>query len=232
MCVRYTLHKPDAAIVAIAKALGVHLDSSDWLQPRYNVAPSQTMPIVMEKARVARVQSMRWGLLPPADRDQVKKRTLTNARAETMTQWPAFRTAAAQRRCLVPANGFYEFKDVGWRKEPYVFMLRDEKPFALAGLWEEPLEGMPPTFCIVTTEPNATMEPIHHRMPLVLTAETMGRWLGEGRLPEKSLEDLTRPVSAELLIARRVNTHVNYVRHEGPMCLAPPEEDPPELALG
>jgi len=231
MCTRYTLHKPDAAVRAVAESLGVTLEFAEPFVPHYNVAPSVAAPVILAEAGAPRLRALRWGLLPPADRGRPAPRLLPNARAESMTKLPAFRAAAAERRCLVPANGFYEFKDLGRRKEPYLFTLRDEAPFAFAGLWEPPDGERPGTFCILTTEPNATVAPIHNRMPIVLTGGRLGRWLGERPLAAADLEELIRPAPADLLVPRRVDPYVNNSRHEGPQCLAPPPAEPPELGL-
>jgi putative SOS response-associated peptidase YedK len=204
MCVRYTLHRPDAAIAAVADALGVQLDARDWMEPpRYNVALSQVAPVVFKDGYTPRLERMRWGLVPPADRSLPRRRALGNARLETLSRLPAFRAAAAARRCLVPVNGFYEYKDLGRRKQPYVFMLRDGEGFALAGLWETPLDGLPPSFCVVTTAPNAAMAGVHDRMPLVLTGPAMGLWLGERPLEEAALQRIRQPLPADLLVAPR-----------------------------
>ena len=233
MCVRYTLHRPDAAIATVAKALGVRLDPKDWIQPsRYNVALSQVAPVVRAEDGAPRLRPMQWGLVPPADRGLPRRRPLGNARLETLARLPAFRAAAAARRCLVPVNGFYEYKDLGSRKQPYVFMQPDGEPFALAGLWEPPLEGLPPSFCVVTTAPNSVMTGIHDRMPLVLTGSSMGLWLGEQPLEAAALRRIEAPLPAELLVARRVNAYVNNSRNEGPRCLEPPDPEPPEFDFG
>ncbi len=233
MCVRYTLHRPDAAIETVAKALGVRLDTEDWIQPpRYNVALSQTAPVVQADGGAPRLRPMQWGFVPPADHGSPRRRALGNARLETLARLPAFRAAAADRRCLVPVNGFYEYKDLGRRKQPYVFMLPDGEPFALAGLWEPPQGGLPPSFCVVTTAPNAAMAGIHDRMPLVLTGPAMGLWLGDRPLEAAALRQIGRALPSELLVARQVNAYVNSSRNEGPRCLEPPDPEPPEFDFG
>lgn len=231
MCTRYTLHKPADALRAVAGSLGVSLEFAEPFLPRFNMAPSIVAPVILAEEGAPRLRALRWGLLPPADRGRPGQRMLPNARAESMTKLPAFRAAAAERRCLVPANGFYEFKDLGRRKEPHLFTLPDEAPFAFAGLWEPPEGEMPGTFCILTTEPNAAMAPIHNRMPVVLTGGALGRWLGECPLAAEALEELIRPPPPDFLVSRRVNSYVNNSRHEGPECLASPEAEPPELNL-
>jgi putative SOS response-associated peptidase YedK len=231
MCTRYTLHKPEAALRAVAQSLGVTLEFAAPFLPRFNLAPSAILPVVTWQAGSPRLQRFRWGLLPPADRGQTAPRHLANARAETVTKLPAFRAAAAERRCLVPANGFYEFKNLGRRKEPYVFMRPEEAHFAFAGLWEPPEGESPGTCCILTTEPNAMMVPIHNRMPMVLTGAAMGRWLGEQPLALAAWEEFTRPVAVDLLVPRRVDSYVNNSHHEGPQCLAEAAAELPELGL-
>ena len=119
-----------------------------------------------------------WGLMPFYERQKPQRRLLPNAKAETAPTLAAFRQAVAHRRCLVPANGFYEWQTLGKLKLPHLFTLRDGAPFAFAGIWE-PAEGdIPETYGILTTEPNALVAPLHHRMPVILTPETMARWIG------------------------------------------------------
>src|SRR5271165_1891661 len=127
MCVRYTLHKTDAALGAISRALGVPLETPDWAVPRYNVSLTSTMPVVACAAAGPGVRAMRWGLVPYSERGGSRPRLLANARSETVTKMPAFRKGVAERRCLVPANGFYEWMSTGAVKLPYLFTLRDEE---------------------------------------------------------------------------------------------------------
>jgi len=232
MCVRYTFHEPEAAIGAVADALGVKLDAGAWLEPRFNVAPSQVAPIVAFVTGAPQLWPMRWGLIPPADRLLAQPRLLTNARSETLLRRPAFKAAATRRRCLIPANGFYEFKDMGRRKDPFLFTLSNGAPMAIAGIWEPPLGVLPASFCLVTTEPNAALSPYHDRMPVILTPEAMGRWLGDQPLTEEALQALTRPIDPGLIASRQVNGYVNNSRHEGPKCIAGPDEEGPEAQLG
>jgi putative SOS response-associated peptidase YedK len=233
MCVRYTLHKTDAALAAIAQALARNLALPAWVQPRYNVALTHVMPVVALGGEGPEVRGMMWGYVPFYERGKTQLRMLPNAKAETATTSAAFRQAAARRRCLVPANGFYEWKAGGRVKRPHVFMLQNEEPFAFAGIWET-AEGdkLPETFAILTTEPNELVSPIHNRMPVILTVEVMGRWLGDQPLPEEEFRALTQPLGEGRMTVRPVNRFVSNSRNEGPQCLAPPEEEPPELPLG
>ena len=234
MCVRYVLHKTDAALAAIAQALSRSLAKPDWVQPRFNVALTNVMPVVAAGGAGPELRGMMWGYVPFYERGKPRMRLLPNAKAETAPESPAFRQAAARRRCLVPANGFYEWRTVGREKEPHVFMLQDEEPFAFAGLWEPGADRQPETFAILTTEPNEIVRPIHHRMPVILTAATMGRWLGDQPLPAPEYAALIRPLDAARMTVRPVNRFVSNSRHEGPQCLAPPEAagETPELPLG
>jgi putative SOS response-associated peptidase YedK len=229
MCTRYTVRDLEAALRAVAKELGIDLGAAGPASPRYNVAPSQIVSAVALAGGRPGVRPMRWGFMPPADRALPKPRLLTNCRAETMTELPAFRAAAAARRCVVPADGFFEFKVVGKGREPYLFTRRDGAPLALAGLWEPAGEEAPETFCILTTEPNATTQPIHNRMPVLLTGPAVGQWLGDQPLDDSRRAELIRPAPADLLTLRPVNRYVNNSRHEGPECIADPEPGLPEL---
>ncbi len=232
MCVRYTLHKTDAALAVIAQALACRLTPPEWLGPRYNAALTQTLPVVAFDQKEPQLRGMLWGYVPFYERGKAQQRMLPNAKAETATSLPAFRRAAEHRRCLVPANGFYEWKAAGRLKLPHVFMLRDEEPFAFAGIWEAGAESQPETFAILTTTPNELVRPIHDRMPVILTAGTMARWIGDRPLPEEEFRELTRPLAAEQMTVRPVSRFVSNSRNEGPQCLAPAEEELPELPLG
>lgn len=232
MCVRYTLHRDDAAINAIAVALARKLTLPEWVKPRYNVTLTHLMPVVSTGKAGPEVRGMTWGLIPFYERQKESMRMLPNAKAETAATLTAFKSAVAHRRCLVPANGFYEWKKEGTRKLPYLFTLKDEEPFAFAGIWERSADSIPETFCVLTTEPNEMVGRIHNRMPVILTGAMMARWIGSEPLPETEYRELTRPLPPELMDQRRVGLFVNNNRNEGPQCLEPPEDPPPELPLG
>lgn len=231
MCVRYTLHKTDAALNAISKALGVLLGTPDWATPRFNVALTNTMPVVALAGSAPGVRPMRWGLVPQGERTSPNPRLLANARSETAAKMPAFRKGIAGRRCLVPANGFYEWKAVGGVKWPHLFTLASEEPFAFAGIWDPAGEGLPETYCILTTEPNELVAQVHTRMPVIMTPETMPRWLGDCPLEDEELRRLVRPIDTARMAYRPVSRFVSKSRNEGPECLAPPNSPPPEPEL-
>ncbi len=223
MCVRYTLHETDAAIAAISRALGSHLALPDWVTPRYNVSLASVMPVVASAGMGPEVRAMVWGLAGP--------KLIANARAETAAHLPVFRRGVERRRCLVPANGFYEWRTEAGVKQPHLFVLRDGAPFAFAGIWEPAGEGRPETYCILTTEPNELVAPIHNRMPVILTGPTMPRWLGSEPLEDGERRELVRPLAPGLMAVTRVNRFVNSTRNEGPKCLSAPEL-PAQLELG
>jgi putative SOS response-associated peptidase YedK len=233
MCVRYTFHEPDKAIAAVAQALAAKLTlPPEWAKPRFNVTLTHVMPVVAAAEGGPEVRPFMWGLVPFYERNKPQRKMLPNAKAETAATLTAFKGAVARRRCLVPANGFYEWQTVGKLKWPYLFTLKDEAPFAFAGIWEPPEGDTPGTFGILTTTPNALVAPIHNRMPVILTGRTMARWIGCESLPEAEYRALTSPLAPELMEERTVSRFVSNSRHEGPECLVPPEAGPPELTLG
>jgi putative SOS response-associated peptidase YedK len=234
MCVRYTLHKTDAALGAISRALGVLLETPEWAQPRYNVTLTDTMPVVACGTDAPTVRPMRWGLVPASERSSPRPRLLANARSETAGTMPAFRKAIAARRCLVPANGFYEWMSRGCVKLPHLFTLSGEEPFAFAAIWDPAGEDLPETYCLLTTRPNSLVAKVHDRMPVILTAATMPRWIGDKPLAGEDYASLVSPIESALMESRPVSRFVNNSRNQGPECLAPPNEPPaePELEFG
>ena len=196
-------------------------------QQRYNIAPSlQVLAIPNDGSRTAR--SLGWGLIPSWARDPKIGNRMINARAETLAEKPSFRSAYKNRRCLVLADGFYE-----WRKEPTVggktpmyVRLRSEEAFAFAGLWEtwrEPDDGSRETCTVITTVPNTLMAGIHNRMPVILPPDAYDAWLDpEPRHPEDPDPILTAYPS-ELMEAYPVSDRVNNPRNDGPDCIRPCE---------
>jgi putative SOS response-associated peptidase YedK len=217
------------------KQLHLLMDLVAWpgaeLSPRYNVAPTQMAPIIRRRADGGREAAFaRWGLVPAWADDPTIGTSLINARSETVASKPTFRTAFAQRRCLVPISGFYEWRARPWGKQPHLIRRVDQEPFALAGLWEvwkhqgESVES----FTILTTTPNALMEPLHDRMPVILDAGGMSRWLDpKSAAPE--LIDLIRPCSVEGFEAFPVSRRVNGTRIDEPGLMVRCEENEPGL---
>jgi putative SOS response-associated peptidase YedK len=215
MCGRYTIALPAIDIAALLDLLTPDFD----FEPRYNAAPTQRLPVVSNDAP-RRLQSYRWGLVPAWAKDPSIGNKLINARAETLAEKPAFRTALAQRRCLVPATGFYEWKSGPLGKVPQHIRLASGGLMTFAGLWESWKDGEGReirSFALITTTPNALMAPIHDRMPVVIAPEDRERWLQGG-----AATDLLRPCPDAWLVAIAVGSGVNSPRQDGPWLLDPP----------
>jgi putative SOS response-associated peptidase YedK len=215
----------------LADWFGVELEDMPWFAPSYNVAPQSVQPVV----RLDRDSSdrefalMRWGLVPFWAKDAKFGYSTINARAEEVTAKPAYREAFKRRRCLVPADAFYEWQRIDKKtKHPFAFALKSGEPYALAGLWDrwQPKEGTPlETFTILTTDPNALMEPVHNRMPVILEPRDYPRWLDAGD-PARPPIDLLRPYPAEKMTAWPVSDRVGNVRNNDPELLESPELSP------
>lgn len=228
MCGRYRLARDDERIAA---ELGVKLPA-EWGEirvpfrlPRHNAAPTQTLPVVrLGRAGERELVGLRWGLVPSWSRDPASGPHPVNARAETVAVRPAFRDAFRRRRCLVPADGFYEWQPVGRRKQPWLVRRKDGDLFAFAGLWErwhgagsEPLE----TFSILVTDANDLLQPLHDRMPVILAPGDYGAWLDVSQFDRARLESLLKPFPAEGLEAYPVSTRVNSPANDDEACSAP-----------
>ena len=202
------------------------------LEPRYNVAPSQNVLVVRRLPDTMPREGvlLRWGLIPSWAKDPTIGSRLINARAETAADKPAFRHAFRERRCIVPAGGFYEWQRRGAGKQPYLIRLREGKLFGLAGLWESwtaPEGTEIQTFTILTTAANDLVRQLHDRMPVILDKKDYGLWLDPAVRDPARLTPLLRPYSAELLAAVPVSPLVNDPRHDGPECAAPLLDPPP-----
>lgn len=203
------------------------------LPPDYNVAPTTFQPVIREsrESRERELVLMRWGLVPFFSKSlaECKGMSTINARAESITTSRTWRVPFQRRRCLVPADGFYEWKRLDPKtKVPYSFMLRDEEPFAFAGLWDawkEPEGGWLQTFSIVTTEANELMSKVHTRMPVILHPRDYGRWLDREET-ERPPVDLLRPFDSEEMKATICNPLVGNVRNNGPEMLVRGPEMP------
>ena len=197
-------------------------------QPRFNIAPSQNAPVFLGDGSL---KQMRWGLIPSwADNETVGYRMI-NARAETVAEKPAFRRCLEKQRCIIPADGFYEWRRSAGAKTPMRFLLRDDEPFAFAGLWErwyprgrERVES----FTILTTEANDLVRPVHDRMPVMLDAEAITQWLDAGRA-FSSLRTLLRPFRAERMRHYVVSSRLNDAYFEHPSCIEPVPDLQPAL---
>jgi putative SOS response-associated peptidase YedK len=221
MCGRMTIRTPAQDI---ARELGLDGVQAALEQPRYNLAPTQQVPAVVNDG-ARQLTLLRWGLVPGWARDVAIGNKLINARAETVADKPSFRTALRRRRCIVVADGFYEWMQSARPKRPFLFQRRDGRPFAIAGLWEEwhPPDGSAPlrTCTLVTTQANALLAPYHERMPVLLEREAWECWLTPGALEPAQLKSLLVPAPVEGYHAHEVSRVVNLPAHDGPECVAP-----------
>lgn len=229
MCGRYTLHSSAAEI---AEHFGLDPgDVSDELAPRFNIAPTQDVPAVGPSATGGRGMAMfRWGLVPHWADEPSDFSSLINARSETVHRKPAFRSAFARRRCLLPADGFYEWRAEGGAKQPYHLRMPGGELFAFAGIWdrweaeEEDGDVRSVESCaILTTDAAPSIAALHDRMPVILPREAYGRWTDRSVTGREPLEDLLEPPRETSLQYHAVSRRVNSPANDGPGCIEPLE---------
>jgi putative SOS response-associated peptidase YedK len=220
MCGRFVQHA-DADIYASQ----FELASVCELHPRYNVAPTQPVLAVRQTAEGSReLVPLRWGLIPAWSKGPDSRYSMINARADTIATKPAYRDAFKRRRCLIPAEGFYEWKAEGKGKAPYLVRRKDGAPFALAGLWErwKDPEGEPVESCtIVVTSANALVSEIHDRMPVIIGRGDYATWLDPETKDAERLQALLQPADPDDLTLHPVSRLVNSPRNDGPELLEP-----------
>ncbi len=210
----------------MARELGVPLGQllDDIYRPRYNIAPTDRHWIIRMKYEDRELLTARWGLINYWAKDAKSGYKQINARAETLEKRPAFRDAFKERRCAVPADGFFEWVGSKTARQPIWFHRPDSGMLLFAGLYEswqrEPGEWER-TFTIVTTEANATLEPVHNRMPVILPEEVVDEWLYSRRDDQSALKRLLVPASDDLLVGTPVSPRVNSVKNDDPACLEP-----------
>ncbi|MDD5410207.1 MAG: SOS response-associated peptidase [Methylobacter sp.] len=219
MCGRFALYSDPFALARRFEA-----EALPELRPRYNIAPTQNIPIVREEEGKRRFALARWGLIPHWAKDMKIGYSTINARAETVASKPAFRNAFRHRRCLIPADAFYEWQAIPGSKvkQPWFIALRDREPMAFAGLWERwhSPEGDELESCsIIVTDANELMRPIHERMPVILAPEDWSAWLEPDAMNAQALQNLLKPYSAEDMAAWPVSTKVNSLRNDSAECL-------------
>ena len=219
MCGRFTLATPGQTI-----AEAFQLAAAPDLRERYNIAPTQSVAAVRAGASGRELVMLHWGLIPSWSKDAAIGARMINARGETVAEKPSFRAPFRSRRCLILADGFYEWKRVGAGKQPYHIRRIDRRPFALAGLWDRwaPPGGDPVESCtIVTTAPNEVLAPIHDRMPVILPPESHALWLDPEVREKERLQELLQPFPASLMYAFPVSPRVNNPRNDDRDCVAP-----------
>jgi putative SOS response-associated peptidase YedK len=230
MCGRFTLATTTADELRQRFPLGESVE----VEQRFNVAPGDQVVTVGVREGVATGRMLRWGLVPPWARDPSIGYRMINARAETVAEKPAFRTSFARRRCLIAADGFYEWQRQGRAKQPFHITREDGRPFAFAGLWtgwkdpsiEDEEQAWLRTCTIVTTTANEKITDIHPRMPVILDPADEETWI-DPETPVERLQQLLHPLAAAQTHARAVSRAVNNARYDGPECLADP--DPEDL---
>lgn len=221
MCGRYTQTKSGEAI-----ARTFALSTTPEPQPRYNIAPTQPVSAIVQTKEDREYRVFQWGLVPSWSKDPKIGSRMINARSETVAEKPSFRAAFKRRRCLVLADGFYEWQRTGsgGKQQPYYIQVEDQEIFGFAGLWEtwESGDGSYLESCtILTTEPNGLMETIHNRMPVIVHPEDFDFWLDPDLQDGRHVQHLLRPYEDEAMDAYAVSTVVNNPRNESPECVEP-----------
>jgi putative SOS response-associated peptidase YedK len=219
MCGRYAITTAPEAI----RALFGYAEQPNF-PPRYNIAPTQPVPIVRLAEGTRSFALVRWGLIPAWVKDPRTFSLLINARGESVIDKPAFRNAMRRRRCLFPADGFYEWRQEGKGKRPFFIRPRSGTPIAFAGLWETwtgPNGEEMDTAAIVTTTANRALRHIHDRMPVVIAPEAFDFWLDGGKVDAETAAALIEPACDELLEAYEISSAVNHAANDSPALIAP-----------
>ncbi|MEE8170456.1 MAG: SOS response-associated peptidase [Phycisphaerae bacterium] len=223
MCGRYTI---TVSPRELGERFSAEMMIGDWA-PRYNAAPTQDLPVVLNADRRT-IELLRWGLIPSWAKDPAIGNRMINARSESLAEKPSFRAAFKRRRCLVVADGFYEWDSRPDGKVPMRIALADDAAFAFAGLWErwtDPKGGVIRSFTIVTTEANDRLRPIHERMPVILRPEAEALWLERDADPE-DLREILRPYESDAVRAYAVSRRVNSPRNDDPALILAVEAPP------
>jgi putative SOS response-associated peptidase YedK len=193
------------------------------MEPGFNIAPRQPVAVIMEEGK-RKIVPMQWGLIPHWAKNDKIANKLINARAETIAEKPSFRNSFKKFRCLIIADGFYEWQGAGLKKKPFFIRMKDEKPFGMAGLfdrWKDPKGKTIMTCTIVTTEANDLMKPIHHRMPVIVDPADYDLWLSPTVNDTKELGRLLKPCDPTLLEAYEVGLAVNFPKNDSEECIKP-----------
>jgi putative SOS response-associated peptidase YedK len=220
MCGRFAFYSPHEAVIRL---FGVA--AAPAIEPRYNIAPTQFIATVREPGGPREVAMLYWGLVPSWAKEKSVGARMINARSETLAEKPSFRNALRRRRCLVPADGYYEWQRTGAVKQPYFIAFDDGQPFGMAGLWErwrDPATGeLLESCCIVTTAPAPAVAHVHDRMPVIVPPEAHAEWLDPRNEATDRLARLFQPCPRPDLHARAVSRRVNDARNQGAELVAP-----------
>jgi putative SOS response-associated peptidase YedK len=221
MCGRYRLSRRKQLIEEYFDSVS---GEEDWT-PHYNIAPTQPVPIIRQNPKEPRreLSLMRWGLIPSWAKDMSGAATMINARSETVATKPAFRDPLTSRRCLVPADGFYEWQRRGKAKQPYCFEVNDGGLFAFAGLWDrwKDPNGQWLKSCSILTTTNAVTSSVHDRMPVILDPDSYDLWLDPGMTNVESVSKMLKPYDARLMRCYPISTRINHVANDDVECSAP-----------
>jgi putative SOS response-associated peptidase YedK len=232
MCGRYRLSRRKQLVEE-------YFDAAEWQEdwsPRYNIAPTQPVPVIRQnpKEPLRQLGLMKWGLIPSWAHDPSAAAKMINARSETAATKPAFRDPLKHRRCLIPADGFYEWMRTGKAKQPYCFEVNEGELFAFAGLWDrwkDPSGNWVKTCSILTSTPNAVTSPVHDRMPVILDPESYDLWLDPGMTKVEAVSDLLRPCDARLMRCYPISTRINHGANDDEECSRPVEFAPTQNLL-
>jgi putative SOS response-associated peptidase YedK len=223
MCGRYRLSRRKQLVEEYFDSAG----EDDWV-PRYNIAPTQPVPIIRQNPKEPRreLSLVRWGLIPWWAKDSSGAAAMINARSETAATKPAFRDALKLRRCLIPTDGFYEWKRNGKEKQPYCFEVNEGQLFAFAGIWETWKDANRKTIAtcsILTTTANAVTSTVHDRMPVILESDSYDIWLDPGMTKVDAVTEVLKPFDARLMRSFPVSTRVNHAVNDDAECSTPIE---------
>ena len=224
MCGRYRLSRRKQIVEEYFDSTS---EEQDW-NPRYNIAPTQPVPVIRQHPKEPKrvLSLMRWGLIPGWAKDSSVAASMINARSETASTKPAFRDALKLRRCLIPADGFYEWRRTTQVKQPYCFEVNGGELFAFAGLWDRWKDSngsWVKTCSILTTTPNAVTSAIHDRMPVILDRDSYDVWLDPSMNDVQVVSELLKPYDARLMRSHPVSTRINHVANDDEECSLPIE---------
>lgn len=226
MCGRYSLTRREEEVM---ERFGIEqlLVENEALRPRYNIAPTQMVPVILDQDGQRVLAEMKWGLVPFWSKDPKKTKPIINARSESIAEKPFFKQAASKRRCLIPADGFYEWKKVNKEKLPLFIHLNDKQLFGFAGLWDQwkgPDGEVVRSCTIITTEANDTMSPVHDRMPVIVRPEHEKLWLDPEIKDIEKLRVVLEQLPNEAIDMYRVSTQVNSPAKDEPALIEPVSE--------
>jgi putative SOS response-associated peptidase YedK len=232
VCGRYRLSRRKQVVEEYFDAVS---GDQEWA-PRYNIAPTQHVPVIRQNPRASArgLSLVRWGLIPSWAKDSSVSAKMINARSETAATKPAFRDALKYRRCLVPADGFYEWSRAGKAKQPYCFEVNEGELFAFAGIWDrwKDASGNTVDTCsILTTTPNEVTSAVHDRMPVILDPDGYELWLDPGVRDVGAASELLRPCDARLMRCYPISTRINHVANDDEECSTPVELAQPQNRL-